>query len=185
MAKAKTTINAPKVPDAEPVGDHAQFKTALSGENASVDLLPAAEATATGLAAPVATNSISDVSADIDASGESSTELATVQDATGISTASADTDQDTIINDGIVSDPAHETQSPAGVISKETTDAILTQNLGVSSSGEQREFYVLSPVRHNNIRYSKDDAIILTETEHALLHKKQLVEDWETGSDVD
>lgn len=184
MAKAKTTINAPKVPDAEPVGDPALFKSSLSGETASADILPAAEATATGVAAPVATNSTDDASADLDASGETSAQLATAQDATDMSAASVFTDQDPVVNDGAASDTAHEEQKPAGGISKETADTIITQILGTSEPDQQREFHVLSPVRHNNTRYSEDDTIILTETEHALLHEKRLVEGWEKGGSV-
>lgn len=185
MAKAKTTINAPKVPNAEPVGDLNQFKTASSGEAASTELLPLVEATATGVAAPVATHSSSNEPANGDAVAKVSSEPATaheVSEATGIS---AVTDQDNIVTDIAGSDLASETQEQAGGFSKEIAGAIRSQILGIPSPDEKREFYVLSPVRHNNIRYGEDETIILSETEHAQLYKKQIVEAWDNGLGVD
>ncbi|WP_433848566.1 hypothetical protein [Brucella pseudogrignonensis] len=186
MAKQpKTNTNAPKVPDAQPVGDPALFNTpqnvAEGGSDAQADNPPlSADAGATGVTAPVASNSNDTTASSGAVAGTTSVELVKPQEVAQL------TEVKTTDGDQGTSSPEPEaagsgTNSEGG-ISEATAQSILSKVLFVDTAPEKREFIlVFGPVRHNNVRYESGKRIILTEAEHVELRKKQRVVEWEKG----
>ncbi|CAN7258387.1 hypothetical protein [Brucella pseudogrignonensis] len=190
MAKQpKTNTNAPKVPDAEPVGDPALFNTdqnAVQGDpDAQTGNPPlSADAEATGVAAPVATSSTDTTASSGAAAGTTSVELVKPQESAEL------TEVTTTDEDQGASSPEPEAagsgNTSEGGLSEAAVQSILSKVLGVDSGPEKRRFILLrGPVRHNNVRYERGKLIILTETEHAELHSKQRVSEWDHGEELD
>ncbi|MGO1161732.1 hypothetical protein ACTOV4_07210 [Brucella sp. C7-11G] len=190
MAKQpKTNTNAPKVPDAEPVGDPALFNTAQNSAEGGTDALTgnpplSADAGATGVAASVANSSTDTTASSGDAAGTTSVELVKPQESAEL------TEVKTTDGDQGASTPELEaagsgTNSDGG-LSEATAQSILSRVLGVETGPEKRRFILLrGPVRHNNVRYERGKPIVLTETEHDELHKKQHVSEWQYGEELD
>jgi len=186
MAKQpKTNTNAPKVPDAEPVGDPALFNTAQNAVQGDPDAQTgnpplSSDAEATGVAAPVATSSTDTTESSGAAAGTTSVELVKPQEVTQPTTVMV-TGEDKGASSPEPEAAGSGTTSEGG-ISEATAQSILTKVLGVETAPEKREFILLrGPVRHNNVRYENGKPMVLTETEHAELHKTSRVDEWDEG----
>ncbi|EXL08573.1 hypothetical protein BG46_01435 [Brucella anthropi] len=210
MAKQpKTETNAPKVPNAELVGDHAKISTVdadrIAGADSGAASVPATAAG--GATAPVATNSTdTTASGSGDAAGTVTTDLVKPQEGTGPTTAipagaeqgasnpEAEASASGINSSGDIvvnmntSSPGDNEKVAAAVasgLSAVAADAIISKVLGVEPPEEKREFVlVFGPIRHNNIRYKSGKRIVLTRDEHAELRKKQRVVEWDKGEIV-
>ncbi len=186
MAKQpKTNTNAPKVPDAEPVGDPALFNTADKAAEGGTDAQTgnpplSADAGATGVAAPVAINSTDTTASSGAVASTASAELVKPQEVTQPTTVMViGEDQG---NSSPEPEAAGSGNSSEGGISETTAQSILSKVLGVETAPEKRRFILLrGPIRHNNIRYERGEELILTEAEYAELHEKQRVSEWEEG----
>ncbi len=207
MAKQpKTETNTPKVPDAELVGDHAKINTADGDKNAGAGTGAASvPASATGVTAPVATNSTdTTASGSGDAAGTVTTDLVKPQEATqpttaipvgadqGTSSPEAEASASgTISNDtspSATAGGAGDTASAAeGGISSAAADAIISKVLGVEQPEEKREFVlVFGPIRHNNVRYKSGARMVLSKSEHEQVRAdRQRVVEWEKGKALD